>query len=283
MYGGGGFDAGASQFNGAGFMPSQGNAGGGAASGKKNFENKSQTLRAVTIKQLADASAQRVDDSLAIDGRDVSNITLVGKVLSTNESGLTYGLEIDDGTGKAAVKIWISDDDSELDKQRRAEWRAGSYVRVHGHISNFGKNQEVIAFNIRPVTDHNEITYHFLQCIFQHAHLVKGAPGGGAVKQEQGGYGAPAAAAPAAGGYGGAPAAGGYNPNGGLSAVQADVMNFFNAPDAQGDAGISLDDVLARAGGRYSMVQIREAVDALQNEGHLYSTIDENHFKSCNA
>ena len=53
-----------------------------------------------------------------------------------------------------------------------------------------------------------QITYHFLQCIFQHAHLVKGAPGG-AVKQEQGGYGAPAAAAPAAGGYGGAPAAGG--------------------------------------------------------------------------
>lgn len=37
-------------------------------------------------------------------------VTLVGKVLSTNESGLTYGLEIDDGTGKAAVKIWISDD-----------------------------------------------------------------------------------------------------------------------------------------------------------------------------
>ena len=46
--------------------------------------------------------------------------------------------------------------------------------------------------------------------------------------------------------------------------------------------GLSLPaalQVLARAGGRYSMVQVREAVDALQNEGHLYSTIDENHFK----
>lgn len=42
---------------------------------QKNFENKSQTLRAVTIKQLADASAQRVDDSLVIDGRDVSNVS----------------------------------------------------------------------------------------------------------------------------------------------------------------------------------------------------------------
>lgn len=34
----------------------------------------------------------------------------MGKVVSTNEQGLTFNLEIDDGTGKAAVKIWISDD-----------------------------------------------------------------------------------------------------------------------------------------------------------------------------
>jgi hypothetical protein len=44
-----------------------------------------------------------------------------------------------------------------VDKQRRAEWRAGVYVRVHGHVSNFGRNQEVIAFNIRPITDYNEV------------------------------------------------------------------------------------------------------------------------------
>lgn len=47
--------------------------------------------------------------------------------------------------------------DSESDRQRRAEWRPGMYVRVHGHISSFGKSQEVIAFNIRPVVDHNEV------------------------------------------------------------------------------------------------------------------------------
>ena len=45
----------------------------------------------------------------------------------------------------------------------------------------------------------------------------------------------------------------------------------------------TLAQVLARAGGRYSLVQVREAVEGLQNEGHLYSTIDENHYKSCNA
>jgi hypothetical protein len=45
----------------------------------------------------------------------------------------------------------------------------------------------------------------------------------------------------------------------------------------------ALAQVLARAAGRYSLVQVREAVEGLQNEGHLYSTIDENHYKSCNA
>ncbi|PSC71498.1 replication A 32 kDa subunit [Micractinium conductrix] len=285
MYGGGaGYETGGSQFNGAGFMPTQGGGGGGGpqSGAKKNFDQKHQ-LRALTIKQLADATLNRVDDGLTIDGREVTNITLVGKVLETNESGLTFGLTIDDGTGKAAVKIWISDDESETDRQRRAEWQPGKYVRVHGHISSFGKSQEVIAFNVRPVADFNEVTYHFLQCIFQHAHLTKGGAGAGGAaqgaaapasgfKQEQGGYG---------GGYGGAPAAG-YQV-GGLSAVQNDILTIFNGPDAQGDAGISVDDVLTRAGGRYSLVQVREAVEALQNEGHIYTTTDENHFKSCNA
>ena len=40
------------------------------------------------------------------------------------------------------TKLWLPPPclqaDSELDKQRRAEWRPGCYVRVHGHISNFG-------------------------------------------------------------------------------------------------------------------------------------------------
>lgn len=221
---------------------------------QKSFDSKNTTLRALTIKQLAAASAARSDDTLIVDGREVSNVrrralrregrccrrhrrrgdvlqlhptsshppctlqvTIVGKVLSANESGLTYGLEVDDGTGTATVKIWMSEDgasaarlpaacrccpaaclccscfpaglpaasmgaqlsadrlapllrpltllpapptqraDSELDRQRRAEWRPGMYVRVHGHINSFGRTQEVVAFNIRPITDSNEV------------------------------------------------------------------------------------------------------------------------------
>ena len=42
---------------------------------QKSFDSKNQSLRALTIKQLADASANRVDDTLVVDGREVSNVS----------------------------------------------------------------------------------------------------------------------------------------------------------------------------------------------------------------
>lgn len=44
---------------------------------QKSFDSKQQTLRAVTIKQLSEASNNRVDDSLVIDGKDITNVGLV--------------------------------------------------------------------------------------------------------------------------------------------------------------------------------------------------------------
>jgi hypothetical protein len=223
---------------------------------QKNFDSKQQTLRAVTIKQLHDALATSQDDSLVLDGRELTNVgrllggwdwggvggaggvarcaackftplarlvavgvdccgarpcpilptssyshlpqlTFVAKILSINEGGVTFMLKVDDGTGKVDVKIWINEDgeaqrgrvppprgsttrqpghtrrapsftkprsspppcdaDSEVDRQRRAQWRPGMYVRVHGHFSNFGQSQDVLAFNVRLVADHNEV------------------------------------------------------------------------------------------------------------------------------
>jgi hypothetical protein len=39
--------------------------------------------------------------------------------------------------------------------------------------------------------------------------------------------------------------------------------------------------LLMRTGGRYSMVQVREACAKLADNGRVYSTLDENHFKTC--
>lgn len=46
---------------------------------------------------------------------------------------------------------------------------------------------------------------------------------------------------------------------------------------------LSFIQVVARSGGRYTVQQIQDAVEALQNDGQLYSTKDDQHYKPCNA
>lgn len=39
--------------------------------------------------------------------------------------------------------------------------------------------------------------------------------------------------------------------------------------------------IVEKLGRRYNVGQVKQAIEFLSNEGHLYSTIDEQHFKSC--
>ena len=45
---------------------------------------------------------------------------------------------------------------------------------------------------------------------------------------------------------------------------------------------MKIDVVVQQLNGRFTEAQVREAVEHLVNEGHLYSTIDDDHFKSTN-
>ena len=47
-----------------------------------------------------------------------------------------------------------------------------------------------------------------------------------------------------------------------------------------GDTGANVADVVSSLNGRFTEAQVREAVEHLVNEGHLYSTIDDNHYRS---
>ena len=70
----GGFDGGASQFNGGGFMPSPGGQGGSGSAQKKNYDQQSQSVRRMTIKQINQGIEQSSADAILVDGKDVSNV-----------------------------------------------------------------------------------------------------------------------------------------------------------------------------------------------------------------
>ena len=62
-----------------------------------------------------------------------------------------------------------------LDQSKRSECREDTYVRVVGNMKSFndGQIRSVMAFNMVPVTDFNEITFHFIDVIHAQLNLKK--------------------------------------------------------------------------------------------------------------
>jgi len=70
---------------------------------------------------------------------------------------------------------------------------------------------------------------------------------------------------------------GGSNEDG-MEAYQAAVLKVFAIHSKNKERGTSISEAMEKLP-NYTPAQIREAVEFLSGEGHLYSTIDEDHYK----
>lgn len=298
-FGGGGFDGGA-QFGGGGM----GQFGGGDAFGGSQFgaaasqgggfqvENSGpdgqaksnygkQSLIPVTIKQLKNAAQSPGGDAnFVVDGRDLYQVTIVGLIQAAEEQATSLQFTVDDGTGSIMVKMWIDTDADESFAERRAQWKEGVIVRVVGQLRQFNHVKSIVAYGILPITDFNEYSFHFIDVVHTHLRHTKG-PVPTAATSTVGG------AASGMGQQGAAAMTGATSTNAGfaygnsMSNLQELVLKYFTSHGAGADAGCSIEQVAgALSSSGVTKAQIREIVDFLSNEGHLYSTIDDDHFKS---
>lgn len=286
-FGGGGGDqfgndfmgAGGDAFGGQQFQASQGGGGGfqvdnAGPDGKARNKDR-QSLIPVTIKQLKNAQGSAAgDQSFTIDGQDLHQVTIVGVIMRAEEANTNLQYTIDDGTGDMDVKKWI---DSEADGamvEQRAMCREGKIVRVVGQLRTFNHTRSVVAFNIQPITDFNEYTFHFIECVHSHLRHTRGKPPAGGA----------GANAPMMGGVAGVAAGQQQRPtvqqNNSAAALVDTVLQYFRNYGTS-DLGCTVADCYeAMKASGTTMPQLREVVDNLAQEGHLYSTIDDDHFKS---
>lgn len=268
---------GASQFgggdDGGGFIMPMSQS---SPSGGERKQRPAQTLLATSIKRLNEA--EYVDSKFMIDGKEIKQVTIVGVIVSVEVQAMNTTYLLDDGTGCIAVPKY-SDTDAG-DSQINSTLREGMYVRVFGNLRTFTSTRSVVAFQLQPVTDFNEITYHLLEIIHSHLLVTRGAPGA-QVKPEQKSY------QPMSNMGGGMQSNQPNNftamsggDNGQFSNVQQRVLDIFSRD--QSDAGSSISAVCNEMSG-VSMSDIRSAVDFLTEEGHLYSTIDDDHFKATHS
>ncbi|KAK7265254.1 hypothetical protein RJT34_32872 [Clitoria ternatea] len=157
-------------FSGGGFMPSQATQG----PDRSPFPSKNrdaQSLLPLTVKQISDAF-QSSDEktNLIVDGVDVNNVTLVGRVCNKAGRITDVTFLLDDGTGRIECNKWLQE---AVDMNEAEGILDGMYVRLHGHLKGFQGKRMLNVFSLRPVTDFNEIASHFIDCIYVHLYNTR--------------------------------------------------------------------------------------------------------------
>ncbi|GAB5587641.1 Replication factor A protein 2 [Umbelopsis nana] len=259
---------------GGGFLESSNydNQGGNHSQGNKTKASE-QTLRPVTIKQMLNSQQSHGESEFKIDNVDVTQVTFVAVVRGISEQSTNISYTVEDGTGSIDVRKWADQNEQSTDGERQkiSQIISGNYVRIVGRLTQFNQKTHIVAFNIRPIKDANEITHHFLEAIMTHLQFTKGRSHGNGNSMDTFSNSA----------YNAGNFTNNSNQSGnrGIHGDVIDVINQFKHLDQ----GAEINQVVTRLQGKYSESQVRESLDFLQNEGHLYATIDEFHVKSAES
>lgn len=269
-------------YNDGGYQQSNYNAGGGynaggfvASQGTPTSDNKkgmNNALRPVRIDQIINASQSHPDADFKIDDSEVGALTFVGRVVNVSSAATNTTYKIDDGTGSIEVKQWV-------DSERVAdnEIRNDLTVRVHGSLKSFNQKRHVAVTSIKLVTDDREVKYHELECQFVSLYFTHGPK-----SNSNGAAGAGAGGADSnmrdnsAAGNGVSEVQQKLN---GLDPFSRKVMEaIHNSHEPDGIHVRTLQSMLG--GGGSGAGNLLATIEGLKEDGHLYTTIDEDHVKS---
>ncbi|TKW42350.2 hypothetical protein SEVIR_1G383300v4 [Setaria viridis] len=262
----------------------------------------------LTVKQIADAQQSGTGDKGApfvVDGVETANVMCLfrrrrvlfiwsgqliwgfGRVLQIRLVGMVNGkaerttdvsFTLDDGTGRLDFIRWVND---ASDSSETAAIQNGMYVSVIGSLKGLQERKRATAFSIRPITDFNEVTLHFIQCVRMHIENTKSKVGSPARTNSSMGLsvsnGFSESSTPTSLKSNPAPVTGGANGND--TDLNTQVLNIFREPaNIESEHGVHIHEIVKRL--KLPEEKIREAIVYNEDCGHIYSTIDDFHFKS---
>ncbi|CAK8691180.1 unnamed protein product [Clavelina lepadiformis] len=259
-FGGGGFQVG-------GF--------GSPAVGDRQKKIRSQNIVPVTAQNVSEMIPD--DSAFRLGDNDVSHVTLVGTVIHSEKSQTCTTYKIDDTTGTVIVKHWnsLDSEDDGMEGEESPVYEQGSTVRVFAQVRSFQKIVTLNALHIRPVEDLNEITVHMLECI--KFNMVSKAKKNQKPSFPNQSSNAGFSQFSSGGGFAGNQMNQSSAMNMGMNAVQTQVWQLIEGSTDPG--GMSITEIRSTLKG-LNLNRIKEALDFLSNEGHIYSTVDDEHFKS---
>ncbi|KFP92608.1 Replication protein A 32 kDa subunit, partial [Apaloderma vittatum] len=198
-----------------------------------------------------------------------TQVTVVGIVRHAEKAPTNILYKVDDMTAAPMdVRQWVDTDEA---GGENVVVPPGTYVKVAGHLRSFQNKKSLVAFKIMPLENMNEFTTHILETVNAHMILRKNLMSASRAPQSFHSTGLGDVR-----GYGG----GGSLPMNGLTAHQSQVLNLIK--NCHMPEGVSLQELRSQLPSM-SMPTIKQAVEFLSSEGHIYSTVDDDHYKSTDA
>ena len=234
-----------------------------------------RSLSHLTIKQLREATQDHPDDNFRVDQAELFQVRIVGLILSANEQTTNVTYTVSDGTGTVDVKYWL--DEASGENPLRQQCVEGVWIAAEGNLRDYEGQRHVLAFHVRPIQDANEIPHHFLQSVLVHCERTRGSlaskMGSMSVSAGQS-MGNPSL------GYQQQPQQQQQQQGSGNALVDR-VHNVVKEQGRFAEQGVNIQSVFERMKGEgVSFQQVSEAMNFLTGEGLVFTTVDDNHFKS---
>ena len=212
------------------------------------------------------------------------NVKIQGSIMTKDATSTSVEYVISDGTGSITCKQWIEKGASENDPSSQCV--EGSYVSVTGVIKEYSDILSIQIFRMTPVEDWNEMTHHLLEVVLTHNMNLKGPiPGSDAAKRAMGniqynmGMGGNSMMMSSPAGPGGMRA----NNDTAQDEILLKAIKATGTREEGTTVEETLDYLVKSGNNSFTKDKIDEKVRGWYDDGLLYSTFDEVHFRSCDA
>ena len=197
-----------------------------------------KTLRSFTMKQISSCDFDEASSTHHIDSAEVTNIQAIGWVTSSKSSATGSVFTLQDGTGKVDCSFWPN---SSYEEDQCRLLQEGILLKVNGSLRTFSSKRSISVSNLSEVKNPNFIIYHFLNCIHQHLFYTRQLHREEVVRNE------------------------GMK----MEKIQEDILECYRKN--QDENGLHINVVIKMLSSKYSENSIKENIDALLRDCHLYS------------
>jgi len=245
--------------------------------------NAGKEIKKTLIKYVVPVTAQTISLCNQVEGETsvfeynqlrFHQIYFIGIIRSVVKRANDITYLVDDMTSTCINVKLQSDDSDEMETEEdktHSQFIENQYVKVFGIIKSLQGQKNVQAFRILPIKELNELTYHMLECMNATIYFSNKSAGNDGMDI---GMGNPLKNA----NFGGNNyESHGSSSSGGLTGIHLQISSMVK--QNKSSEGVNVKDVCAYFK-NIPENKIREAMEFLSTEGHIYSTIDDEHFKT---